>query len=616
MMRMRKNPMFFAAVAALGAVLSGQTARAVTPKDMLDLIPEDAWGFVIASSLDNVDAKATKFGAAFGLPVPEGVSTMALAPLNLADQVDRKSPICAVLMDAQKYAGPDKAAVLLIASEDPKALLEKLGAEEATDGISKCMVMGDVAYAAVRKKIIILGPSQDCVTKVAKATKSIGDSAAKARLAVLDKSDIYLSISLASIVNAYKDQFLPMVQMMTAATDPEGKGLKRMVKMLTEVSAFDLAVTFDDGGLSLRMLVNPVSDSDMQKMMADSKSTSDPLLAGLPKENFLFSMGSTGNQSEHAAKFASESPIGDLLKMTQMAGMDADSVKALDAELVKLQKSIERYAASISALPDGDDGMFGVTLIAETADSGKFIESIRKAYESAWKVTSDEEVAEFKKCVTHKADAETVAGNKVDTITVDLVKFGESQDSDPAELKQAEVLFGKEIVIRFGAGDDRRAIIAFGGGKERYERVCKSLTSSADSLAGDSGIGAVSGQLPSPRSGEMYIAVDSVLQVVNKIAKAVGEDPMPFEVPAVNMPLAGSSTVQGDVMRLDFVIPMKLIKAGKDAYDKYAATMQSDDFDEEDDAAEADESAESDEGSDDSAEDADEDADQEDGGDE
>lgn len=356
------------------------------------------------------------------------------------------------MMDAQKYAGPDKAAVLLIAADDPKALLEALGAEEATDGISKCMVMGDAAYAAVRKKIIILGPSQDCVTKVAKATKSIGDSAAKARLAVLEKSDIYLSISLASIVNAYKDQFLPMVQMMTAATDPEGKSLKRMVKMLTEVSAFDLSVTFDDGGLSLRMLVNPVSDSDMQKMMTDSKSTSDPLLAGLPKENFLFSMGSTGTQSEHAAKFASETPIGDLLKMTQMTGLDADSVKALDAELVKLQKSIERYAASVSALPDGDDGMFGVTLVAETADSGKFIESIRKAYESAWKVTSDEEVAEFKKCIAHKADAETVAGNKVDTITVDLVKIGESQDSDPAELKQAEALFGKEIVIRFGAG--------------------------------------------------------------------------------------------------------------------------------------------------------------------
>lgn len=112
----------------------------------------------------------------------------------------------------------------------------------------------------------------------------------------------------------------------------------------------------------------------------------------------------------------------------------------------------------------------------------------------------------------------------------------------------------------------------------------------------------------------MYIAVDSILQVVNRIAKAVGEEPMPFEVPTVNMPLAGSSTVQGDVMRLDFVIPMKLIKAGKDAYDKYAATMQSDDFDEEDDAAEADEGAESEEGTEDAADDSAEDAEEDDGG--
>lgn len=70
MMRIRKSPMFFAAVVALSAVFSGQAARATTPKDMLDLIPEDAWGFVIASSLDNVDAKVTKFGAPLVCPCP------------------------------------------------------------------------------------------------------------------------------------------------------------------------------------------------------------------------------------------------------------------------------------------------------------------------------------------------------------------------------------------------------------------------------------------------------------------------------------------------------------------------------------------------------------------
>lgn len=588
MMFIRRRSIFVAALALVAAVANIPTARATTPKDVLDMVPADAWGFIIASSLDNIDAKATKFGESFGIPVPEGITNVALATLNLGDTVDRKSPVCAVMMDAQKYAGPDKAAVLLIGAEDPKALLEKLGAEEATDGVSKCMVMGDAAYAAIKKKVVILGPSQDCVTKVAKSTKTMGDDLAKARMAVLDKSDIYLSISLAAVVNTYKDQFLPMVQMMAAASDPDGKGIKRMVKALTEIAAFDLAMSFDDGGMALRMLVAPVKDSDMHKVISDTKNTSDPLLAGLPKEEYLLTLGSLGGQSEHAAKFASETPIGDVIKMAHLEGLDADSIKALDAEIVKLQKSIVRYAACICALPAESDGMFGLTLVAETENAGKFVEGVRKAYESAWKVTSDEEVAEVKKCITHKPDAETVAGNKVDTITVDLAKFAEMQESDAAELKQVETLLGKELVIRFGAGDDKRVIIAFGGGKQRYEHVCNSLKSSADSLTGDKGIGEVSGQLPSPRASEMYVAVDNILKLVNKVSKAMGEEPMPFEVPTVNAPLAGSSTVQDDVMRMDFIVPMKLIKAGKEAYDKYAATMASDDFDEDGNDAAAD----------------------------
>lgn len=604
MTQIRTKTTLIAALLAIGVLAGGPSAKAVSPKEMLDLIPEDAWGFVMASSLDNIDAKATKFGQAFGVPVPEGVTTMALASLNLGDSVDRKSPVCAVMMDAQKYQSADKAAVLMIASDDPKALLEKLGAEEGAEGITKCTVMGDPAFAAVKKKIVILGPNEDCVTKVAKSTKSMGNDLSKARLAVLDKSDIYVSISLASVVNAYKDMFLPMVQMMTAPTDPEGKNLKRMVKALTEISAFDLALSFDDGGLSVKMLVNPVKDSDMQKLIADTTNTSDPLLAGLPKEEFLFSLGSTGAQSEHAAKFASETPIGDLMKMAQLEGLDADSIKVLDEELTKLQKSIQRYAACVSALPSGTDGMFALTLVAETENAGKFIEGVRKAYESAWKVTSDEEVAEVKKCVTHKADAETIAGNKVDTITVDLVKMSEGQEMDPEGLKQVETLLGKELVIRFGAGDDKRVIIAFGGGKDRYERICSSIKSSADSLAGDKGIGQMSEQLPSPRSWEMYIAVDSILKLVNRVATAMGEEPMPFEVPTVNAPVAGSSTVQDNVMRMDFVVPMKLIKAGKEAYDKYAATMASEDFDEEEEDADmADEKSMDDESVDEESED-------------
>lgn len=586
---------------ALTAFVAPSGARA-SVKDILDLVPRDAWGFLVAGSLDAMDNKADLLKNALKLPFEGKVTDMALAMFDVAEHVDRSSPICAVMMDAQKFGGPDRAAVLLVGAKDPKALLQKLQAEEPTDGIAKCMVMGEAAFAAVRKKVVILGPSQECVSAVAKVEKSVGDGLAKARLDVMNQSDVYLSISLRAVVNAFKDMWMPMLQMMTAPTDPEGKNVKRLVKMMTEVESLDIGVTLDDGGVSFRMLVEPQKESDLEQLFADDKATTQPLLSGLPMENFLFTMGSMAGRSEHAEKFESQSPISDLVKLSGAQGIDADALKSLDKELVKLQKSIKHYCVSISALPEGQDGIFGVTLVAETDDASAFVAGVRKAYATAWKMTEDEEVAAMKEAIVHKEEAERIGDVAVDTITIDAAKLGEMDDQDPKELEHLHAVFGKELVLRFGAGNDKHVIVAFGGGKDRFEKISGALKSSGDALSGDKGIAGMSGQLPSPRTSEFFIAVDQILHVVKRAMKAVGEEEeFPFEVPTINAPIAGSSVVQDKVLRMDFVVPMKLIKAGKEAYDAYAATAAADDFDEEEDDgqsmdAEDDADADSDDG--------------------
>ncbi len=564
-----------------------QTAQAASHKEMLDLIPDDAWGFLMAGSLDGIDAKSKMLKSMLGLPIPDDVSNMALAQFNMVDIVDRKSPIFAVMMDAQKFAGSDRAAVLLVAVTDSKALLERIEAEDPIEGVSKCVVMGEPAYAVVRGKIVILGPDLDCVTKVAKSKKTLGESMAKPRLAVIEKSDVFLSISLASVVNAYKDMFLPMAQMMMAPTDPEGKGIKRFVKALSEVGSLDFALTMDDAGFALRMLIDPLKESDLQKLFADEKCTTDSLLAGLPSESFLFTMGSKAANSEHGASFQSQSPLSDMMKMTGMDGIDTSALEILDKEFISIQKSIKQYAMCLAALPEGADGIFGLTLVAETEDSKAFIESVRKAYETAWKVSDDEELAAIKGAVVHKADAETIDGHKVDTLSVDLKKLSEIDDTDDdTEIQHVQALFGKDMVLRFGATDGKRVVFTFGGGKSRFETASKAQQSSGAKLSADKGISAMSGQLPSPRSGEYFIAADTIIQTVKRALKAVGsDDDFPIDVPTLNSPIGGSTTVQDKVMRIDFMVPMKLIKAGKDAYDSYSASAADEDFDELDDEA-------------------------------
>ncbi|MBI5763274.1 MAG: hypothetical protein HZA51_07100 [Planctomycetes bacterium] len=573
----RKKQSFMIAI-ALMAALPLQAARAGDLKETLQLVPDDTWGFVVAKSLSNVDAKAAQLKEMFNLPFEGPISDMALGMLQLGDSIDKDSPVCAIMLDPNKYGGQEKSTAILVPTKDPKALLEKLSAEEGADGISKCTVMGEPAFAAVKGKTVILSPSEECAVKILKTKKSVGDSIVDSRMGVMSQSDLYISISLRSILAAYKEMIMPMMQMMAGSSGIGAGDIEKIFKILDEIHALEISVSLEKSGFAMIVLTVPHEGSDLQGLLADQKNSSESVLSLLPKEKFMFAFGGTATQSEHSEKFGNEHPVSGILKgLTHGAELDQDALNTLDAEIIKLQKSIKRYALSASALPKGDS-MIGAALVAEVADSKEFLSGVRKFYKAFMTVSEDEDFGAIKKCIVHTADAESAAGKKLDTIKVD---FASMPDSDPDDIKKMEKVIGKEFIIRFGAVDDKHVALSFGGGTKRYETICGAVKS-GEKLGADAGITDASAHLPSPRSGEMFAAVDTIMTIVSEVAKAAGEEPFPFEIPTINAPVAASTSVQDKIGRFDLMIPMKLIKAVKEAYDKSAAASADEDFDEDD----------------------------------
>jgi hypothetical protein len=675
----------FVLLAVFAALAPVSSARADGPKDVLQLVPDDAWGFVVLKSLNDLDDKAAQVKEAIGAEFPTPITPMVLMMLNVGDKLDMAAPVGAVMMDARKY-GPGntgEALVLLVPAKDPKALLDALSVKETeenngaadegqsgkpkgkskgkgagkgdsnnvlnqpetkkppkeggkpeeeketTEGLTKIQVMGQPHFAAVKGKYLIVGSNQECVTKVAKTKKTAAEGFAEARAKAVDKSDVYISIAMSSVTNAYKDMFMPLLQMMTAATDPEGKNVKQLVKVLTEISAVDLSLCFDKGGLTLLMLMSPVKDSDMEKVMADQKNSDKSLLTMLPAEKYLFTMGTTGGYSEANEKFSGQNMVSQLIKSSGTKGLNEEAVKALDAELLKLAKASGPTALCVSLLPDGAEGMFGVTMVAEPKDPKDYVSCLRNIYKTAWSVTESggqekaaeknaegdkgkdeqkaggkrggddekkgkepkggvkEELAKVKENVVHTPDAETIDGAKVDTLTVKLGGLADALDIGEDRIGLLERVLGKEIVVRFGAVDDKHFVLTVGGGKKRFETVCKHLKSPDESLDKEVSIKEASGQLPTPRVSEIYIAVDSVGQAAKKVLTALGEgEEFPVDVPTVNAPLAVSGAMMGSVQQINIVVPMKLIKAVKEVVAKMSASGG--DFDEDEEAADND----------------------------
>ncbi len=617
MRSLKRNVVVVLLAAVLAGAFAPSAAFAQSSADMLKMVPGDAWGFVMLRSLKTIDDKAQLLQETLNLPIPAPVTPLLLAQLNAGDTIEMNRPFCLVAMDIQKL-GMDKAFVMLVPAKDPKALLEKLMAEEAEEGVSACTVMGQPAFAAIKEKVVILGPDKDTVAKVAKSQKTADEGFDKARLEALNKSDFYISASLASLWTAYGDMAKGFLTMAMAATDPSGKSAEGYLKVFEEMAALDLALSLDKNAVNLSILVLPKTDSDLEKMMADQKPGKESPLKLLPKEKYLLAFGGAVSFSEHTEKFASGTDLSSILKSAEIPGLNEDAVKKLDKGLKNIAKATTGYALSAAALPAGPDGMIGLTVVLEVKDSKECIADLRKMYKAIWEASEDEDLATVKQNITHAADAETVGDDKIDTITVNLEGLAEEMDLSDDDLAGVKKIVGEKIMLRFGPAGGKHVVVTFGGGKKRFEAVHAGLKSGGGGLSDDSGIRKVAGQLPSPRIQEGFVAVDNILTLVKDVAKALGEEEeFPFELAAIEAPLAFATSMAGTCQRTDLLIPMKLITSVKELIETQMAA-ESDAFDEEDEEGDDeegdDEEGDDEEGDDEEMDDSD-DADDEEGDD-
>lgn len=584
-----------AAALGLGLALP-TTAQAGDPKEMLKFVPQDCWGFVMLQSMETLDEKLTQIQKIVPMEgVPPSITPMMLMPLGITPQenpIDMKAPVGVVMLDSNKFGGGDytKSIVALVPVKDGKALVTKLGGGEPADGVITCKSpMGEDMFAVIRDSYVLLGQNQDALKAAAKPEKTMGDDVIEARGSLLKTSDIYVSVSVRTLVAAHKDMIMGMLPMLAAGAGGDVKSLEQLLQMFMEMESFDMSVRLDEAGLAMRFLNIPKKGSDLEKLMLDTKNSSESLLAVLPQEKYLFAIGSTGGYSEHAAKFGDQNILGTVLKSAQLPGLDETAVKTIDGEIQKMFKSLGPWAASISGMPEGKDGLFGATVALESKDPAEFVNSIRTIYETVWKVSDDEDIEELKKNIVHAKEAETIDGNKVDTVTVKLDGLAELAAMDPDDLKNAQSLLGKEIVFRFGVVGDKHVVFAFGGGKDRYQTICQSVkTKSSNSLRHDKGIGEISKVLPNPHSAEGYFAVDNILTTIKSALKATGEEDDIPEVPVMNAPVAIGAAQIGSVQRMDFFVPMKVIEAVKSmVMESMKADMNAFDEGEEEDEVDA-----------------------------
>jgi hypothetical protein len=543
------------------------------PTDLLEAIPDEAWGFAGIPNLKAFDGKLADLAEKLNFPIGPPIA-LAMGQLGVGEGLRETGGVGLVVLDPTQYSMPPDDMAILLPTTDAKALMSAFNPQDAGEGLQKIEIMGKGLFIMPKGGFVVIGTDKNTVKFIAEAKKGIRKSMKPECIERYGKADLYAMVNLRPAIEMAKPLAGQVVSMfMLGAMDGDENAAERIqktaqdvVNLLDELTTLEISLGFDDVGLQLSFFLS-FNEGTITKKIATLKATPSALLAGLPKEPYLVAMGVQGGEPGDSTL---QQGIMDMLMSRPEVGKYLDKAKM--GELQKLgnalRANVRDYGLTISLMPEGSDGMLGITGVWQTTDVKATMEGIQKLVEGYKGMSKDEKVNKFLASLSYKAGAEKVGDVSVDQVTLDLSKIlaavrevsdmppstapaGES----PVELKVKKAIGKEGIVFRIAPAGDKNVVCTLGGGLKRLEEVMKLAAAGQCPLSEDPGIVKDRKKLPKARMFELYVSADRILKVVKAIT---GSEQVPV-MPEINAPLAVSLAAEKNYGRLDLVVPTELI---------------------------------------------------------
>ncbi len=606
---MTRSKLALCALLGLSLVVPGLPAALAQQGGVYDNIPADAWGVVVLRDLKSINSKVIGVGQELGLPI--GPGTMAGDPLamlkgmlGIGEGLDDKGSVALVILKTEEltFESLGKSVVLLVPCSDPKAFLEQFavsgeGGEAASKpqseekpaeegaaqadlpaGVTKISLMGKSSFAMAKGKLAVLAPEPEALRTFARGKGSMKTTLGEERLALAEKKfDLFVWLNVAQAGPAIKDTVknaLMGIMLMGAMSDPTIANqvqpmIQKIEKFLDEAASLQLGLAVNKAGFDLDLYMQAKPDTALAKSIAECGATEKSLLTGLPAEKFVLAMGGPSGAKSEDVKQATTVLTGLFDKPQVKNVCDAEKLepfKKLLAEFIELTSGGQWLSLSASRLPEGEYGMIGLTVVAEIPHAAKkWAAAFGKLVDSGLQLVTNEDARKILDAVQYKADAEKVGEAQVGHLTIDVAKL---PDVGADDVTAVQKIVGKEgLLLRVAVLDEDHVAILFGGGPKRVEMVAALAKEGKSPLGDEASIKALEPNLPKgKRFFELYVAVDTLLTLINDAALAAGEKekPIPAEIPAMNAPVAVIGTAGKDSQQINIYVPMKVVKGIKD----------------------------------------------------
>lgn len=572
--------MWFRKLSAFTVLCFGLVPTALA-EDRIDkalaAIPDDALAFVCVPSLQSVDRDAQRIIEELGLkpmvPLPNG-SLMEFIKQKLPnlEGLDEDGPLILIMFpgDSEEELQPKQA--LMVSAENPKDLLQAMGAEQGEGGVWSAEMFGQPAYAAIREEFVILAPEAKIVKQVKDAAMSLSKKLSKPVRSATSDLDAFMWINMKQLFSLIQpmieEKFYPILDAQTGGDPWDQKSTeltkKQMDLFFDGAEQMTFGVGLDPSGVSLRFLVTLQPGSEMDKM-TEVSVTSEPLLLGLGEPSYVLATGQTADEKQMQVQFNNHEMYFELFE--DVEGIDQDKLKQLKDDLEAWFLLARGGRAAVVPLDTDSGGLIGLTIVADTADSKKWLNltgdvtKVLRELVSETDTDLDEDLERMLDALVYEGAEEQIGDTSVSHLRLDLEKL---EELDEDTIDQLSAVIGEEgVFVRVAAVDSKSVLIAMGGGIDRFEELLKQARSGDTALSEHAGIRQVADHLPQERNSAFYLDVDQGFALAQQVLDALDEDQLPFNVPEIATPVAMTATGGSTWSQFDIFVPMEVVTAAK-----------------------------------------------------
>jgi hypothetical protein len=548
---------------------------------VMDQVPSDAPVVLKINHLSDTNTKIATLLQTLG--VTDLVPSLKNPLQSLQDQLsvgaglDTKRDAAIVLPNTPMTPGMEPPFILLLPVSDYKAFVDSttLVRTEGDVSVVHFKDREDDAFIEKWGEYAALSNKKDFVSGKHDGIKTTGPSAKQ-----LDEKDLCFYVNFPSLkgplLAKIKENNDEKMADIAKGTDPAKVKVQQasltatnnvITEFLNDAQGTTIGISLTDQGISTSTVIELTPDSYLGKATAQTRETDQPLLAGLPKENYIFFTGTILDGKQFAQVF--DDVLAPVLK--ELPGVGENGKQMVDA-----------FGSISSAVGSMNSGAYGI--LAPTAAFGQ---GPMLRYLAVIKADADAvKAATIKTVDIINASSKVFDGDPTDllkpTVTpafknIGDVKFDRLQvEVNPDDTSASAQKLGEGLTQFFGPDgpslligepDPKTLILATGIEDDLVGQAVDAAKANKDELTED--LADVDAGLPKKRAVAAYLGLGQIMNTFLSYMKANGMN-MPVQIPKDLPPIGFTYSTEGPDMKIDSFVPMKLmqtlVQAGLNIY--------------------------------------------------